>query len=335
MSLMFNNTVNNNNVVTAENIQLWLAKYKTNGVDIGLPELLCYRSLSHLLNLRPSRDIAGALSGGDRSKIKGRGMEFDEARHYQPGDDIRSIDWRVTARTGKTHTKVFREERERPVFVFTDFTQSMYFGTAYLCKSVQAAHLASLITWNAIQRGDKVGGLIFNNNQDIELKPKAQAKNALALMQALVNIHEPRFEAMQIDAQGIFLRATQRLQHIAKPGALVYLISDFNGLSDAAMAVISNIARHCEVKAILVNDPMEISLPNSVVQQTLTITNGVQRQQVNLGEAANNLKYQSQQASHFQSIKQSFARYAIALRTVSSAFPLEQQLKQRDMGELL
>lgn len=321
--------------ITAKDITHWLQKYKTNGVDISLPELLSYRSLSHLLNLSPSRDIAGALSGGDRSKIKGRGMEFDEARHYQPGDDIRSIDWRVTARTGKTHTKVFREERERPVFAFTDFTQSMYFGTAYLCKSVQAAHLASLITWNAIQRGDKVGGLIFNNSNDIELKPKAQAKSALAVMQALVDMHQPQFKALEIDTQSIFYTAVQRLQHIAKPGALVYLISDFNGLSDASMAVISNIARHCEVKAILVNDPMEVSLPNSAVQQTLTITNGVERQQVNLGESASNHEYQSQQATHFQSIKQAFALYGIGLRTVSAALPIEQQLNQRDMGELL
>lgn len=335
MSLMVNNDLNKNNTATPKDIQLWLEKYKTNGVDIGLPELLSYRSWSHLLNLSPSRDIAGALSGGDRSKIKGRGMEFDEARHYQPGDDIRSIDWRVTARTGKTHTKVFREERDRPVFVFTDFTQSMYFGTAYLCKSVQAAHLASLITWNAIQRGDKVGGVIFNNTQDIELKPKAQAKSALSLIQTLVDIHKPEFEALQIDAQSIFLKATQRLQYLAKPGALVYLISDFNGLNNSSMAVISNIARHCEVKAILVNDPMEISLPNSAVQQTLTITNGIERQQVNLGEAASNQKYQVQQAHHFQGIKQLFARYAIGLRTVSSAYPIEQQLNQRDMGELL
>lgn len=316
-------------------IRAWLTKYKTNGVDVGLPELLAYRSLSHLLHLSPSRDIAGALSGGDRSRIKGRGMEFDEVRHYQPGDDIRSIDWRVTARTGKTHTKVFREERDRPVFVFTDLSQSMYFGTAYLCKSVQAAHLASLVTWNAIQRGDKVGGLIFNNELDIELKPKAQAKSALALMQALVDIHHPHFDAIQIDAQAIFYKAIQRLQHLAKPGALVYLISDFNGLTNAAMAVIGNIARHCEVKAMLINDPMEIALPNSSVQQTLTMTNGNERQQVNLGETASNEQYQSQQASHFQGIKKAFAQYAIPLRTVSSAYPIEKQLNQRDMGELL
>jgi hypothetical protein len=180
-----------------------------------------------------------------------------------------------------------------------------------------------------------VGGLFFNNTQDIELKPKAQAKSALALMQAIVDTHKPQFEALDIDTQAIFYKAVQRLQHLAKPGALVYLISDFNGLSDSSMAVISNISRHCEVKAVLVNDPMEISLPNSSVQQTLTITNGLERQQVKLGESASNQEYQSQQASHFQAIKQAFAQYGIGLRTVSSALPIELQLNQRDMGELL
>ena len=313
----------------------WLSKYKTNGVQLALPELLEYRALSNLLNLSPSRDIAGALSGGDRSKIKGRGMEFDEARHYQAGDDIRSIDWRVTARTGKTHTKVFREERDRPVFVFTDFSQSMYFGTAFLCKSVQAAHLSSLITWNAIQRGDKVGGLVFNNEQDIELKPKAQAKSALTLMQGLVDIHQPNFEAKKIDAQAVFTQAIRRLQHVAKPGALVYLISDFNGLSEEAMATIGNINRHCEIKAMLINDPMEVALPQTKVKQSLSVTNGVSRQQINLGEQQTSQEYAQRQALHFKEIKSDFARYAIPLRIVSAGLPLELQLNNRDMGELL
>lgn len=332
---MFRNQTTSQTDISSKGIAEWLAKYKTNGIDLALPELLLYRSLSNLLNLSPRKDIAGALSGGDRSKIKGRGMEFDEVRHYQPGDDIRSIDWRVTARTGNTHTKVFREERERPVFVFTDFTQSMYFGTAFLCKSVQAAHLASLITWNAIQRGDKVGGLVFNNQQDVELKPKGRAKSALAVMQALVDMHQPQFEDVQLNTQAIFQQSMQRLQHLAKPGALVYLISDFNSLNHTSMAIIGNITRHCEVKAVLVNDPMEVSLPSTSVKQTLTITNGLERQQMSLGENSNNQQYKTQQAMHFETIKKGFAQHAIPLRTVTSAYPIEKQLKQRDMGELL
>ncbi|MBF7073267.1 DUF58 domain-containing protein [Glaciecola sp. MH2013] len=317
------------------NIPTWLTKYQTNGVDLSLHELMFYRGLSSLLNLSPSRDIAGALSGGERPKIKGRGMEFDEARHYQPGDDIRSIDWRVTARTGKTHTKVFREERERPVFVFTDFSQSMYFGTTFLCKSVQAAHLSSLITWNAIQRGDKVGGLIFNNDSDMELKPKAQMKSALKFMQALVDTHSPTFKVTQVDSERIFDSAIARLRHIAKPGALVYLISDFNALSPSAMATIGQINRYCEVKAMLVNDPMETTLPESNSKQKLSITNGIKRQLVNLGETKTNIDYASKQAKHLGAIKDAFDKYAIPLRVVSAGMPLELQLTNRDMGEAL
>jgi uncharacterized protein (DUF58 family) len=328
-------------------VEHWLTKYQTNGIDLGLTELLFYRAFSTLLNLSPNKDIAGALAGAERSKIKGRGMEFDEARHYQPGDDIRSIDWRVTARTGKTHTKVFREERERPVFVFTDFTQSMYFGTQFLCKSVQAAHLSSLITWNAVQRGDKVGGLIFNNSQDIELKPKAQNKSALKLMQALVDTHQPHFDLSQRNSNSddkrnaannsslAFEQAISRLRHIAKPGALVYLISDFNHLSSKALATISQISRHCEVKALLVNDPMEMSLPETNTKQNLMVTNGVKRQQMSLGESKANKEYAERQAYHFSRIKQAFDTKAIPLRMVSAGSPLESQLNNREMGETL
>jgi hypothetical protein len=101
------------------------------------------------------------------------------------------------------------------------------------------------------------------------------------------------------------------------------------------MAIIGNITRHCEVKAILVNDPMEVSLPSTSVKQTLSITNGFERQQMSLGENANNEQYKKQQALYFEAIKKGFAQHAIPLRSVSCAYPIEKQLQQRDMGELL
>ena len=132
-----------------------LTKLKSNGIELAMPELVRFKSLAQMLSLAPKHKAASQLAGAEKSLFKGRGMEFDEARHYQPGDDIRSIDWRVTARTGRTHTKIFREERERPVFVFLDLTSSMQFGTQLLFKSVQAAHVAALISWATVARGDK------------------------------------------------------------------------------------------------------------------------------------------------------------------------------------
>ena len=123
-----------------QDIEKWLSKYQSNGVDLGIKELIHYQGKTALLNLSPRKTVQAKLAGAYLAKTKGRGMEFDEARHYQAGDDIRAIDWRVTARTGKTHTKLYREEKERPVFVLTDLSSSMQFGTQFLFKSVQAAH---------------------------------------------------------------------------------------------------------------------------------------------------------------------------------------------------
>lgn len=328
----------------ANQIQQWLEKYQTNGVVVDLPELIAYRNFANRLNLSPSRDIAGALSGSERSKIKGRGMEFDEARHYQPGDDIRSIDWRVTARTGKTHTKVYREERERPVFVMLDFMRSMHFGTEYLCKSVQASHLASFIIWNAVKRGDKIGGLFFSELTDKEYKPKAQAKSALALLQGLLEAqntaHDQIFkskptELNQINVKDVYLKNIQRLRYLAKPGSLVYLIGDFNALSEAALNVIGAISRHCEIKTIVVSDPLELSLPHTGVKQSLSITDGVARQQLQLGESKTFEDYKLQQQAHFAQIKEHFSRYKILTRSITASLPIEEQINQYDLGVLL
>ena len=137
------------------------------------------------------------MSGGYLSRQKGRGMEFDEARHYLPGDDIRAIDWRVTARTGKTHTKIYREERERPVFILCDLTASMQFGSQLLLKSVQAAHIAALLSWAAAARGDKVGALIFNDGMHRECKPLSRQRATslsvykVVLQQTTIPAHLP------------------------------------------------------------------------------------------------------------------------------------------------
>ena len=116
--------------------------------------------------------IKSQQSGGFVSRFKGRGMEFDETRLYQPGDDIRSIDWRVTARSGSTPTKLYREERERPVFISVDNRANMHFATRGVFKSVQAAKLAALLAWVAQQKGDRIGGQTFTDTACTEIKPQ-------------------------------------------------------------------------------------------------------------------------------------------------------------------
>ncbi len=223
-------------------------------VSVQLKPLLDLNKQAATLKLQHRRIKAGQ-SGGYLSPFKGRGMEFDEARLYQAGDDVRSIDWRVTARTGKPHTKLFREERERPIFISVDYRQTMQFATRGRFKSVQAAHLAAILAWAGHHQGDRIGGQIFSDQGCQELKPQNGKHAVLRLCNALVKPQLNARQDMSLDA--VILRL---LQH-AKPGSRVYLISDFRGLNHTVENHLAKLARHCEIVLIQVYDALESRLP--------------------------------------------------------------------------
>lgn len=317
-----------------------LAKLKSNGIELSMAELVRFKSLASMISLSPSSRAASQLAGSERSLFKGRGMEFDEARHYQAGDDIRSIDWRVTARTGKTHTKIFREERERPVFVFLDLTASMQFGTRFLFKSVQAAHVAALICWASVARGDKLGGIVFSEQRDIENKPRAQTKNALHFLNSVMtlqnatvnNVADITKKPHTGDASSAFLNALQRMHFLAKPGSLIHIISDCTHLSSEHYTLLGDLRRHCEVKVSLIQDPFEQQLPESFQPQTLSITDGLKRTSIVLGDRAQSQRYQQEQFTHTQALKTAFEKIKIFPRLVSAGIPLDEQLSAHKRG---
>ncbi len=206
--------------------------------------------------------IKSKQSGGYLSSTKGRGMEFDEARLYQPGDDIRSIDWRVTARTGKPYTKLFREERERPVFLSVDLRPAMFFATRGVYKSVQAAHLTALLAWSALRRGDRIGGQVFTHLTQREIKPQNGRQAVLRLFHELIRAEKEQSQPTQTSSQPLAHTLMRLCRHV-KPGSLVYLISDFRGLGATCEPHLSQLAKHCDVVLIMVSDPLECTLPKN------------------------------------------------------------------------
>ena len=202
-------------------------------------------------------------AGAYVSHFKGRGMEFDESRPYQPGDDPRNIDWRVTARSTEAYTKLFREERERPVLVMLDLRSSMHFATQGCFKSVNASRAAALISWAAHHRGDRLGGIIFGDTVHRELKPRLGRLAALRFLHELVE-HPDWHTTVRADEQtdrGPLQQAMAALRRVTRPGSLVVIISDFLGLNKLAFSYLAGIARHNEVLAVFVNDPLEQRLP--------------------------------------------------------------------------
>ena len=202
-------------------------------------------------------------TGAYVSHFRGRGMEFDESRPYQPGDDPRSIDWRVTARSTTAYTKLFREERERPVLVVADLRANMHFATRGCFKSVNASRAAALLSWAAHHRGDRLGGLIFGDTTHRELKPRLGRRAALRFVHELVTHPDwkNRERAPETDSEAALTQAMSALRRVARPGSLVVVLSDFLGFSRAAQAYLSSVARHNEVLAVFLNDPLERKLP--------------------------------------------------------------------------
>ncbi len=207
--------------------------------------------------------VRSLQTGAYVSHFRGRGMEFDESRPYQPGDDPRSIDWRVTARSTTAYTKLFREERERPVLVVTDLRASMHFATRGCYKSVNASRAAALLSWAAHHRGDRLGGLIFGDTTHRELKPRIGRQAALRYLHELAGHPDWQNSAREPgdDGETQLTQAMAALRRVARPGSLVVILSDFIGFTRSAQSYLSSVARHNEVLAVFLSDPLEKQLP--------------------------------------------------------------------------
>lgn len=228
-------------------------------VSVSARSLIELRSAGEALLLPDTRIRAGE-SGGYLSPHKGRGVEFEESRPYQPGDDVRNIDWRVTARTGRTHTKLFREERERPVLFSVDFRASMFFATRGAFKSVVAARTAALLAWSSHHHGDRVGGLLFSEENHRELRPQRGKAAVLRFIRALVEFSSWRGPAASPPIMPLS-SPLARLRRVARPGSLIFVISDFRALDDGVERHLAQLARHNSVVLLAIHDPLEAELP--------------------------------------------------------------------------
>lgn len=230
-------------------------------VRVSLAALIAQHRAAESLPLKVGR--IRALSGGDyHSPFKGRGMEFDEVRAYAQGDDVRTLDWRVTARTGRPHTKLYREERERAVLLWVDLRSAMFFATQGAYKAVRAAQAAALLGWSAVHQGDRLGGLIFSGQTHVELRPRRGKPPLLHLLQQLAA--HPAWDKHSADPVADTLALNQslaRLRSVAQPGSLIILLSDFAHLNGQGSAQLAGLARHNDLILVDIHDPVEQELP--------------------------------------------------------------------------
>ena len=222
--------------------------------EVRFEELLALR---HAARLLPAwqRHRRAMASGQRLSPFKGRGMEYDESRLYQPGDDARRMDWRVTARTGRPHVKVFREEREQPVWLWVDYRPAMFFATRGTFKNVLAARIAALYAWQALEHGDRVGGWVIGAHAVYNQSPQRGRQSALTLFRHLAEASTHFDGSSTIAAPE--LRSQFRPVH---PGSRVVMISDFRDLPDLEPAV-EAVSRHSQVVLCFLYDQLEQCLP--------------------------------------------------------------------------
>ncbi|MBB1073804.1 DUF58 domain-containing protein [Rhodoferax sp. 4810] len=200
------------------------------------------------------------FAGLHRTHRRGRGMDYREARHYQAGDDLRNMDWRITARTGRPHVKVFDEERERPVMVVVDCGAGMFFASRGAFKMVLAARLAALFGWSAIAHGDRIGAALLSD-PPLELPPRGGRSGQMRLIRALVAAGEPTIGLHNPPNPAALPQALARLLRVARPGSQVILLSDFHHLTADVGQTLQRLARHTDLRAVQLIDPLELKPP--------------------------------------------------------------------------
>jgi len=227
----------------------------------SLEDLLALRGAAHGLSLHGRKAARAALLGEHSSAQRGRGLEFQEVRPYVAGDDPRNIDWRVTARRGRPHTKLFREERERPVWLLVDLQPGLFFGTRRQLKSALVVRAAALLAWIASLGGDRVGSVIAaGDGQPRILAARARHAGVLPVLQALLDA-QPKSPAQPVPLA--LEGALRALLPLARPGSQVLAISDFAGLREEAGSLWTALAAHCDLRLFWVTDPLEEQgLPN-------------------------------------------------------------------------
>jgi uncharacterized protein (DUF58 family) len=230
-------------------------------IGADLAHLRQLEGRARAISFLPRQPARSVLHGRHSSRLRGRGLNFEELRAYLPGDDVRAIDWKVTVRTGEPHVRVYTEERDRPALLVVDQRMSMFFGSRLNMKSVTAAETAALAAFRILDQGDRVGGVVFGDDLVAELRPQRSRKavdlllTAIADANALLRADADAVEPMPLN------RPLESVAKIARRDHLVIIVSDFDGIDARTKTLLGGITRHNDVVLGVVTDPMAVEMP--------------------------------------------------------------------------
>ncbi|CAM2747309.1 DUF58 domain-containing protein [Legionella worsleiensis] len=292
------------------------------GVVAELNELIELRRYAQTVSYQP--EGRALRSGAHLSKVRGRGMDFAEVRNYQAGDEIRHMEWRVTARTGRPHVKIYQEERERPVVILADFNPTMIFGTRVAFKSVIAARLAALLAWTVMKQGDRVGGFFFSATEHSEFIPRSRDSGVLPLLASLSQ-YTMQTEAQKQEKSRMLSDALTRLRRVVRPGSIVVLISDFYTMDAECEKHLNRLRGHNDVLAYHICDRIELTPPKP---EQYAITNGQHELVLDTRLSAVSTAYEDYCRQRIEQLSEQFKRLHIQYVQATSETDLTQLVRQ-------
>lgn len=231
-------------------------------IRVTLANLIAMRHRVREIRLFSMPNRGSPLTGVHHSRLRGRGVDFDQVRVYQAGDDVRNIDWRVTARTQVPHTKLFHEERERPVFILAEQSQRLFFGSGLALKSVVCARAAALLGWASLDHNDRIGGLVFSDTAHHQIKPRRSKQSLLQLLDRLERLNRS-LRPGDAAVPAAFVQALRRAREVLRPGSLAIILCDERAIDDSTEQQLALMARHVEIMLLPIHDPLDHALPSA------------------------------------------------------------------------
>lgn len=299
------------------------------GVQVSLAQLMAMEPHARGLSLLARQPRSSILAGNHGSRLRGRGLDFEELRRYLPGDDLRALDWRATSRLGKPFVKTYREERDRPALVLVDQRMNMYFGSVRSFKSVLAGELAALFSWIAWHSGDRVGGLVFNDTRIEQFGAQRSRATLAALLSAVARQNaELAADNPSTDAPGQLDKALRHCLQRAAHGQLICIISDFAGSSDNTLQLLRQLATHNDVLAMQVYDPLALKLPQ---HGRLLVTQGQLQVELTLDRASVHKPLGDYLQGRLRDVAQMLRRSRVPLLMFSTGEEALHQLR-RELG---
>jgi len=296
-------------------------------VYTSLKALVKLRYRAHGFSYLPVQPIRSLLSGRKRSRLRGRGLDFDELRHYRPGDDIRTMDWRVTNRTGKPHVRVYTEERDRPVYIVVDQRLPMFFGSQEKMKSVIAAEVAALTAWRVLSVGDRVGCVMFNDTRQLEFSPSRGERKVMAWLGQLASMNQSLSvsEATRSNPEGL-LEALQRLQSCIGHDYLIVIVSDFYGWDDKVMHVLRRLREHNDIVCSLIYDPLESSIADA---RQLVVSDGRYQLEIDPDKHGLGDRFAERFTGSLTKVRSDLKKYDIPVLPVQTVGDVTHQLREQ------